>query len=887
MIEDFWTRLNSRICYDGGDGGGGEDDTDDEDWADFFGGDTSGLEGFDSSTEVTETASDWAGDTTGFEGFSDNSSGLEGFESPEAAQEWQDFTDFVNGADSSLDLSADLGDFGGFGGPEQNDIDWENIDLNTLDWSDFSSMDQPAAAFTVNPMGQGVGGGNISDTFGLGGIPGYSPPNSFANTPDRGFQGQDFAGVFAGPLGSPAGFSSAPGSVGGSQGGSVGGSQGGSVGGSFGGAAGGSTGGVAGGSVGGSQGVAGQGASGIDFGDTFDTFTRADDLFTGRFANTPFQQGGQQAVDSRFGGMQAPQQQQQPQQAAFFNPNAQASRGAPFAGQIAGATNLEALRNYGKAVAQIESGGQYSKVHSVIPSGPMKGQYALGAYGIMSGNLAKWSKEALGREVSEREFLANPILQDRIFENRFQGYVDKYGPDKAAAAWLAGETGMKNNTQARDMHGTGIGKYVGMFNNLLNGFNQTAARDSAFNQGRSAGAPTADEFDQFGASRTGAPAPAQTPPGFARWDDFTQAVNNEREARSFPTFGTGTGQGGPDLGVNFGRGTGLEGFGGPSEFAGGTGLEGFAGRDQGWADLFGPDFNLELGPTHQSNSPEFNPNNTTQRFAPEGPTDPFSDRFSFADPFASRFGFDTPAQAAPQPQQQPPPQPQQVPQQVPQITVNPQQQPQQQTQAPNPFAPQRGQRGATPSFAAPPGQDIGAPGMGFDPTASYAGALDPRLKMALNLRGNDNDGAVGNSFGNYMKQQFPTPSWDNDRRTRMDAHGQAGLAGMGQLGDTGIANALFQPHRFTGADGTAMQHPAPWDDRMDSGGRFGLNLTSPNPGPDMRGGDIGAANQANFQRINDDWGRAMTQATPDTFGQWQAGRPDDEFSEMIRALGQR
>jgi hypothetical protein len=340
------------------------------------------------------------------------------------------------------------------------------------------------------------------------------------------------------------------------------------------------------------------------------------------------------------------------------------------------------------------------------------------------------------------------------------------------------------------------------------------------------------------------------------------------------------GPAGRDIGVNFpGQTTGLEGFGVggrgfaglginfPGQTSGLEGLERSAPGQQAIADMFGRDFNFELGPTHQSPSPG-RTSLSHLGLEPIGPTDNFGSRWSFANPTA---------QAAPQQQQQvasvpmPPSDPRGGPFGPPtaSLTVNPASQPSPGAPGQGPPSPS-GNPSASPSFGgrgsfpAPPGvQDIGAPGMGFDPTASYAGFLDPRLMHVLNMRGHDNDGAISQSFLDYTNEQFPAPPWGG--RTRMDAHGQVGLVGMGQPGDTGIANTLFAPHRFTGADGTAMQHPAPWDDRM---AMFGA--TNPNP-PDLgrvSQGDIGTANLANFQRILEDWERARAQATPDLHGQW-------------------
>jgi hypothetical protein len=64
------------------------------------------------------------------------------------------------------------------------------------------------------------------------------------------------------------------------------------------------------------------------------------------------------------------------------------------------------LDAYRRAIGNIESRG--SGGYSAIgPTHPKYGR-ALGAYQVMESNLPQWSQEALGRQVSPDEFLANP-----------------------------------------------------------------------------------------------------------------------------------------------------------------------------------------------------------------------------------------------------------------------------------------------------------------------------------------------------------------------------------------------------------------------------------------------------------------------------------------------
>jgi hypothetical protein len=173
---------------------------------------------------------------------------------------------------------------------------------------------------------------------------------------------------------------------------------------------------------------------------------------------------------------------------------------------------------YAGAISAVESGGNY---HAVGPNTGSMGR-ALGKYQVMSENVAPWSKEVLGREVSPSEFLGNPKIQDAIFNGKFGQYVDKYGPDGAARAWFAGEKGM-HNPNAKDAFGTTVSEYSRRFNKALGPQDARAAVEQ-FGQGEPnamAFAPKENAspinpaaknfFDQFDEAPAAAPAeqPAQ------------------------------------------------------------------------------------------------------------------------------------------------------------------------------------------------------------------------------------------------------------------------------------------------------------------------------------------------------------------------------------------
>jgi hypothetical protein len=117
---------------------------------------------------------------------------------------------------------------------------------------------------------------------------------------------------------------------------------------------------------------------------------------------------------------------------------------------------------YADAISSVESGGNY---HAIGPDTGNMGR-ALGKYQVMSANVGPWSKEVLGREISPREFISNPAIQDAIFQGKFNQYVDKYGADGAARAWFAGEKGM-HNPNAKDAFGTTVDEYSRRFNKAL------------------------------------------------------------------------------------------------------------------------------------------------------------------------------------------------------------------------------------------------------------------------------------------------------------------------------------------------------------------------------------------------------------------------------------
>jgi hypothetical protein len=116
------------------------------------------------------------------------------------------------------------------------------------------------------------------------------------------------------------------------------------------------------------------------------------------------------------------------------------------------------MSGYAAAIRKMESTNRY---HITANAGG--GRTALGAYQILDSNLAAWSRAALGRAVSQAEFLRSPHLQDRIFHHRFGQYVRKYGPEGAARAWLGGEGAARGGGGGADRFGSTPSSYAGKF----------------------------------------------------------------------------------------------------------------------------------------------------------------------------------------------------------------------------------------------------------------------------------------------------------------------------------------------------------------------------------------------------------------------------------------
>ena len=106
------------------------------------------------------------------------------------------------------------------------------------------------------------------------------------------------------------------------------------------------------------------------------------------------------------------------------------------------------------AIAQLESGFDYSAEGPVITSGDYEGDRAYGKYQVMGKNIPAWSEEALGYEITPDEFLADKDLQETIAGAKLDEYLkerlEKNPQDtekaikEAAVLWFGGRGNLEN-----------------------------------------------------------------------------------------------------------------------------------------------------------------------------------------------------------------------------------------------------------------------------------------------------------------------------------------------------------------------------------------------------------------------------------------------------------
>lgn len=99
-----------------------------------------------------------------------------------------------------------------------------------------------------------------------------------------------------------------------------------------------------------------------------------------------------------------------------------------------------------------ESGGNYRVVN--------RGSGALGAYQVMPGNVAPWSRDVLGYPVTTARFLGDSGIQDRVAKAKLGQLCRQYGPRGAAAAWFSSRPELANDTVPRGGGAASVKAYV-------------------------------------------------------------------------------------------------------------------------------------------------------------------------------------------------------------------------------------------------------------------------------------------------------------------------------------------------------------------------------------------------------------------------------------------
>lgn len=86
-----------------------------------------------------------------------------------------------------------------------------------------------------------------------------------------------------------------------------------------------------------------------------------------------------------------------------------------------------------QAIKGQESGGQSDPYRVVNAYG------AVGAYQVLKANIPSWTRAALGKSLTWRQFRDSKEAQDKTVYHRLKGYHDKHGDRGAAAAWYSGD----------------------------------------------------------------------------------------------------------------------------------------------------------------------------------------------------------------------------------------------------------------------------------------------------------------------------------------------------------------------------------------------------------------------------------------------------------------
>ena len=132
----------------------------------------------------------------------------------------------------------------------------------------------------------------------------------------------------------------------------------------------------------------------------------------------------------------------------------------------------EIIDKIARGIAAIESGGRRDP-YSVVGPTSRSGDRPYGKYQIMGSNIAKWGREAGYPNLTPREFLANPKIQEDVARHQFANIYAKSGnPSAVAGEWLGGP-GWRTNKSA-DVLGTTVPEYMRRFSRAFGQSPQTA-----------------------------------------------------------------------------------------------------------------------------------------------------------------------------------------------------------------------------------------------------------------------------------------------------------------------------------------------------------------------------------------------------------------------------
>lgn len=118
-----------------------------------------------------------------------------------------------------------------------------------------------------------------------------------------------------------------------------------------------------------------------------------------------------------------------------------------------------------EAEAQVESAG--SGGYTAVGPRTKTGDRAYGRYQVMGANIPSWTKEVTGKAMTPQQFLADPAVQDQVFNTKFGQAMTKYGnAQDAASVWFSGKP-LAQAAGRHDITGTSAEQYVNKFNNAL------------------------------------------------------------------------------------------------------------------------------------------------------------------------------------------------------------------------------------------------------------------------------------------------------------------------------------------------------------------------------------------------------------------------------------